>query len=290
MRFEFPNNIRSDFEGYKILTDFYSKTNNLAFSEITLDFGKTQWLEANLIAILGAILNKIQSQLNNVKIVNLSGKTKDILLKNHFLSHFGGLKILDYYGTTIKYRKFKTGEEKLFKEYLDRELLSKKAMPEMSVLLRKKINESIFEIFNNAVIHGDCSHIFSCGQYYPNKKRLDFTIVDIGRTIKANVNSYVITNVSGKEAIKWAVTEGKTTKRGQIPGGLGLSLIREFLEKNNGKIQIVSADGYWEQKGGNDTGRDFSQVFPGAIVNLEFNIDDKSHYCLSSEIDKDNIF
>lgn len=290
MKYEFPQNISSDFEGYKALIDFYNKTAEIGLDEIILDFAKTTWLEANLTAILGATLNKIQLELNDARIVNLSQKIGTLLSRNHFLSHFGGLKIPDYYKTTIKYRKFKTGEEKLFKEYLDRDLLSKKAMPDMSFSLRKKINESIFEIFNNAVIHGDCRNIFSCGQYYPNKKRLDFTMVDLGKTIKANVKRYLGENMSGKDSIKWAVAEGHTTRRGQIPGGLGLSLIREFLEKNNGKIQIVSSDGYWEQKGQGKREGSFSQAFPGTIVNLEFNIDDRSYYYLSSEIDEEEIF
>ncbi len=290
MRFQFPKSIESNFEGYNALMDFYDKIKDLAFDEIILDFSNTRWLEANLIAILGAILNKAQSNPNNVRIENLSKEIESLLSRNHFLSHFGKLQILDYYETTIKYRKFKITEEKLFKDYLDRELLSKKAMPDMSVLLRKKINESIFEIFNNAVIHGDCDNIFSCGQYYPKKKKLDFTIVDIGRTIKINVNDYMKNNLSGKDAIEWAVTEGNTTKQGPIPGGLGLSLIREFLEKNGGKIQIISADGYWEQKGDSENSNVFSLSFPGTVVNLEFSIKDGNYYCLSSEINEKEIF
>ncbi len=290
MQFEFPQDIKSNYNGYNILIDFYSKTNDLGFNEITLDFGNTDWFEANLTAILGAILSNVQDNLNDIKIEGLAKKFIDLFSRNHFLSHFGGLKILDYYETTIKYRKFKTTEEKLFKEYLDRELLSKQAMPDMSVLLKKKINESIFEIFNNAVIHGNCQNIFTCGQYYPNKNKLDFTIVDLGKTIRTNVNKYVNNDLSGEDAIKWAVTEGHTTKCGQIPGGLGLSLICEFLRKNSGRIQIISADGYWEQIKGIETGKSFSQTFPGTIVNLEFNLADQSHYCLSSEIDERNIF
>lgn len=290
MRFQFPQSIESNFEGYGTLIDFCNKTGGLVFDDITLDFSKTKWLEANLTAILGAILNKTQVEFNDVKIENLRENTRELLSRNHFLSHFGGSRIPDYYDTTIKYRKFKRTEEKLFKEYLDRELLSKKVMPDMSNLLRKKINESVFEIFNNAVIHGDCRNIFSCGQYYPSKKRLDFTIVDLGKTIKTNVNEYVKTNFSGEDAIKWAVGKDHTTKRGQIPGGLGLSLIREFIGKNNGKVQIVSADGYWEQREGQEMGKQFGRVFPGTIVNLEFNVEDKSYYYLSSEIDQENIF
>lgn len=290
MRFKFPNNIKSDFEGYKALLDFSDRIKDLVLDEITLDFSNTEWFEANLIAILGAILNKAQLELNDIRIENLSTTIKDLLSRNYFLGYFGGLQIPDYHETTIKYRKFKITEEKLFKDYLDKELLSKKAMPDMSVLLRKKINESIFEIFNNAVIHGHCDNIFSCGQYYPRKKRLDFTIVDLGNTIRNNVNAYVKNNLSGEDAIKWAIIQGHTTKRGPIPGGLGLSLMREFLKKNGGKIQIISADGYWEQKGDSENSNVFSLLFPGTIVNLEFNIKDGNYYCLSSEINEKEIF
>ena len=290
MRFKFLKNIKSDFTGYNALLDFHDKTKDLSFDEIILDFSNTEWFEANLTAILGAILNKAQSNPNNVRIENLSKEIESLFSRNHFLSHFGKLQIPDYYETTIKYRKFKITEEKLFKDYLDRELLSKTAMPDMSVLLRKKINESIFEIFNNAVIHGHCDNIFSCGQYYPKKKKLDFTIVDLGNTIKYNVNNYLKNNLSGEDAIKWAIVQGHTTKQGPIPGGLGLSLILEFLKKNGGKIQIISADGYWEQKGDEMIGKVFLQPFPGTIVNLGFNIDDGSRYRLSSEINEKEIF
>jgi len=290
MRFEFPGNVQNNFEGYRSLIELFNAVDGCVFDEIILDFDKTTWFEANLTAVLGAVLSKAQSEVNTVRIENLHNNVDDILSRNHFLSHFGGREIFDLFSSTIKYRRFRITEEKLFKEYLDRELLSKEALPSMSTLLRKKINESIFEIFNNAVIHGSCGNIFSCGQYYPKRKRLDFTIVDLGITIKVNVNKYLGKNYSGSRAIQWAVSEGHTTKQSQIPGGLGLSLIREFLEKNNGKIQIISADGYWEQAGTEKVVENFSQEFQGTIVNLEFNVEDKGHYCLSSEIKEDEIF
>ena len=159
----------------------------------------------------------------------------------------------------------------------------------MSPLLRKKIKESILEIFDNARSHGKCEFIFSCGQYYPKKGRLDFTVVDIGRTIRKNVRDYLQENVSGKEALDWAVKENTTTKKDNIPGGLGLTLIREFLCKNKGKIQIASADGYWYEKECTSYSEDLSIVFGGTAVNLEFNVNDQSSYCLTSEIEDTDI-
>ena len=160
----------------------------------------------------------------------------------------------------------------------------------MSPLLKSKINKSIFEIFNNANIHGQCEHVFSCGQYFPFKRRLLFTIADLGNTIKRNVNAYLNQSFTGSDAIRWAVEEGNTTKTGTIPGGLGLSLIRDFLKLNNGRIQIVSSCGYWEERKGAIFAKEFENVLMGTIVNLDITINDQSSYVLASEVDPNSIF
>ena len=122
----------------------------------------------------------------------------------------------------------------------------KKIFPAMSSPFKKEIVRSLLEIFENARIHGECINVYTCGQYFPNYKLLDFTIVDFGKTIKENVSDFFSKDVTGIQAIKWAVRRDTTTKRG-ISGGLGLDISREFSKKNGGKIQIISADGYWEQ-------------------------------------------
>ena len=71
---------------------------------------------------------------------------------------------------------------------------------------------------------------------------------------------------------------------------LGLNLIREFLKLNGGKIQIVSDDGYWDEKANTMDAKELSCNFIGTIVNLEFNLDDPKSYLFSSEVDKDDIF
>jgi hypothetical protein len=52
--------------------------------------------------------------------------------------------------------------------------------------------------------------------------------------------------MNSDQAIEWALQEGNTTRKGSVPGGLGLKLIREFIAMNKGRIQIVSDRGYWE--------------------------------------------
>jgi hypothetical protein len=83
---------------------------------------------------------------------------------------------------------------------------------------------------------------------------------------------------------------GNTTKIGNIPGGLGLDIIFEFIKLNKGKIQIVSSDGYWEYRNGKTENKLFDKPFSGTIVNIEFNLDDKDSYRLTEEVSLEDIF
>ncbi len=285
-----PVRLSSETETYEFFAGLAQESSMWFLEEITLDFKKTTWFDANLCAILGAILSKV-TETNSVKFVHLNDSVKEIFERNGFLAHFGGLNQKDNNNTTIKYRKFKTTDEQSFKLYLDNELLSKLKLPKMSGLLTKEINKSIFEIFSNCVIHSGCHFIFSCGQFFPSKKKLEFTIVDIGTTIKKNVNTFIKNQkFSGIESINWATIEGHTTKMGNIPGGLGLSLLREFLKKNEGVLQIISADGFWEQTKSSINTISMNIEFPGTILNLKFNLNDSSSYRLGTEENLENIF
>lgn len=267
---EFPTRIESNFKGYQFLTDLYHETKSLMFDDVFLDFTKMNWFEGNLTAPLGAILNSIQNNLNEIYINHLSPSIENLLERNYFLSYFGGKKKVDHFKTTIKYRNLKTTDGKIFKECLDTELFSQEVMQEISPLLKKQIQESIFEILDNAIIHAQCKNFFSCGQHYPTKKRIDFTLVNLGKTIQENVSEFLNREINGEEAIRWAVTEGHTTKKNST-GGLGLALIQQFLKFNKGKLQIISGDGYWEQGYAKDESKTFSKFFSGTIINFEFN-------------------
>ena len=300
MVFKFPKQVKSDLIGYETLVRLYYSffSQNLAFSKLTLDFCQTTFFDANLCAVLGAILSKVSENNNTVTFINLHSSIDNIFTRNHFLSNFGGQILPDYNSTTIKFRKFEVVEDKQFNTYLDEELLIQQDLPQMTLKLRKEISKSIFEIFSNADIHGKSKYVFCCGQYYPRLKKLDFTIVDLGKTIRSNVSRYLdYPAISGVDAIKWAIEEGNTTKTGDIPGGLGLSLIRKFINFNQGDLHIISSNGYLSEKDGYVFATDLvsedniDMRFGGTIVNLQFNINDKKSYQLSSEqIDPDDIF
>ncbi len=291
-----PQRIISNYSGYTDLINIYWQLKKISNTEIIIDFSYCRWFEANLAAVLGAIFDNVCENNNSINISNLEGRIKNILNRNGFLKQFGIPDIKDTNKTTIPYREFSQEKGPGFKDYIREKLLQKKNFPDLSILAEKKINESIFELFENAYTHGICKKIHTCGQYFPNKRpaRIDMTIVDMGQTIKTNVNRFMekFGNkvLSGSEAIEWALIKGHTTKTGDNPGGLGLDVIFEFIKLNKGKIQIVSADGYWEFRKGKMEAKLFDKDFPGTIANIEFNLDDSSYYQLKSEISLDNIF
>lgn len=96
-------------------------------------------------------------------------------------------------------------------------------------------------------------------------------------------------NLSSVDAIKWAMIDRNTTKTG-ITGGIGLAILKEFIMKNKGMMQIVSDDGFYQFGHEGETTTLLSGRFPGTVVNLEFKTDDSCSYSLKSEIDKKNIF
>ncbi|MFC4635132.1 hypothetical protein ACFO3O_14560 [Dokdonia ponticola] len=285
----FPAKISSEISGYNKLISFYRQLEYLENSKVILDMRNTYWFEANLCAALGAMIEFLDKRNNSVKIVNVKAP-QDILTRNGFLKPYGYEYPKFTYNTEIEYRTFKEHQGKGFSSYVDSEVLNNEDFPKVSPLLNKKINQSICELFENARTHGQCENMHTCGQYFPNKSTMDFTIVDLGQTIKNNVNNFLGESLNGADCIEWAMKENNTTKTGNVSGGLGLALIFDFIEKNKGKIQIVSSDGYWEFRKGKIKKETLDSSFPGTIANLEFNFSDTKSYMLKEEVDINNIF
>lgn len=111
----------------------------------------------------------------------------------------------------------------------------------MSQALNKRFLQSLLEIFQNAAIHSQSGPgVFICGQFYPQKQRLDFTIADAGIGIRENVRQYTgRPKMNSCDAIRWALEEGNTTKTGKQPGGLGLKLLKDFICLNKGGASEV---------------------------------------------------
>lgn len=284
MKISLPKSIRHDQSGFSALADFWTQTQHCILDDIEVDMQATSWFDADMCAVFGAILYRLGDDLNSIELVNLNPKVESALSKNGFLSRYGRETLPDHWGTTISYQHFNVEDDRSFTEYMEREFLQRTEMPSMSPELLKKFWESLHEIFSNAATHSRTKlGVFSCGQFFPNRNRLDFTVADLGIGIQENVNADPQRNMTASEAISWAVQANNTTRTGEIPGGLGLALLCKFIGLNDGRIQIVSGQGYWRQKGQKTECLELSGSFPGTVVSIEVNTADTKSYRLASE-------
>ena len=293
MIIEIPNDIKSEFDGYNYILDWLTHFKNVKNNSIEFDFSKVQFFEANLAAIIGVVFEILESNGNKVSVKNFNRPVETILRKNGFLIPFGFDKIEDRYDTALSYRKFTPTDDTGFNDYIKSELLAKPQFPMHSKKLGKEITRNIFEIYENARTHGRCEFIHTCGQFFPKKesKPLHFTIVDKGINIKENVSRFLERDIPAAEAISWAMIKGNTTKTGDTSGGLGLSVIFEFIKLNKGKIQVISSDGFYEFNRGATETQKLKNAFDGTIVNIRFNLNDTNFYSLTEEKGNfDNIF
>ncbi|MFO0700078.1 MAG: ATP-binding protein [Nitrospira sp.] len=252
---------------------------------------RTSWFDGDMCAAFGALLYRLGSSLNNLVLLNIQGSVERILSKNGFLSNYGRVKIPDTWGTTIPYQRFDVKDDRFFASYIEQEFVQRPEMPKMSKGLIKKFRESVFEIFSNSVLHSQTElGIFSCGQYFPRRNRLDFAVADLGIGIKKNVSKSLGLRMTAPAAIEWATSARNTTKTGSIPGGLGLKLLKEFITLNKGRLQIVSDSGYWCLDRGASKVAALPFEFPGTVVAIEINTADRQSYALSSEVDDADIF
>jgi len=287
-----PQTLNNNFDGFNTLARIAADSMIWVGQNVCLDFKDCIFFSGHLCAVLGGILNGLIERKNKIEIKNLHPNIKGFLSSNRFLTYFAGLSLPDFNNTTIPFAKFNINDELDVKHYVEEQLLNKPYMPVVSDKLKKEMVKSIFEIYVNAITHGNCDFVFSCGQHYPRKNppEIYFTFVDLGKTIKNNVAEYLGQRMSGIDSIVWAMSENNSTKTENHSGGLGLKLIKEFIILNNGILQIVSANGVWELNRGKVFTYEIFVDFPGTFVNLVFNLKDKQQYFLSEEITSDSIF
>lgn len=286
-----PREICNNQAGYEALLRIWHETKNCSADDIEIDMSGTRWFEANMCAVLGALLYRLGDRLNAVRLINMQRQVEKALSQNAFLTHYGSEPLLDEWGTTITYQRFETKDERYFANYIDNELMQRRQIPVMSLELKKKFTESIFEIFSNATFHsGTELGIFSCGQYHPKNHLLKFSVTDLGIGIRENIKKVRRFDFTPERAIQWATQDGNTTRMGSVSGGLGLKLLRDFIDLNGGSIQIISDAGYWERKERHTNVARLRRSFPGTVVSIEIKTNDTQSYALASELRPSDIF
>lgn len=288
--------VAADKAGYEFLCKLYEEMHAIETGDIYVDFSRCRTFDANLSAVLGAIFDKRQKEGCQVYLgAPKAPGVRRVLSRNKFFRAFDLNTANEDRDSYIEYRRFGGSDTQAFKEYIDTELIQKRQFPNCTKKAKDKIIESVYEIFANAVSHGGCDRVYCCGEVHSrnNKTTLDMTFVNLGLSVVDNVNRFMDEKgesiMSSCEALNWAFVEGNTTK--QITGGLGLAILKQFIDMNKGAIQMISGDAMLEM---NETGHIDTKLdkwFHGTIVTVEFNCDDDKTYQMTDEVpDTNNLF
>ena len=110
------------------------------------------------------------------------------------------------------------------------------------------------------------------GQYY-KKDGFYFSIYDIGIGIPNSVKNFLnIPNMSSKDALKWALKEGNSTKQSDYPRGVGFTLLEEFRKNVKGKILIITDNVYYESKNNYSNYTNLSKKVRGTLFTFKIEV------------------
>lgn len=103
---------------------------------------------------------------------------------------------------------------------------------------------AVHEVVDNVHIHAEAATPgFACAQYYPNRHRLEVSVVDLGRGLKASLSeSHPVED--DEAAIRLALQRGVTRSR-KVGQGNGLAGTRDIVEANGGSLSVWTGSCRW---------------------------------------------
>lgn len=265
VKYEMPPRIENNYEGLIFFAEIYAKVAELKEVRLTFDFIRTNWFEANFAAVFSSIVDVLHRNECIVCFENVKDEIEIIFMKNGFYEMYELGSVKDTYNSTIPFKLFHTTDEEGFTRYLDEEVIPKVNLPHNSEEA-KIFKKCLQEIFENTRIHANSEWVFACGQYFHKKKKVAFTMVDLGKTIGENVREKVNDELVDHSAITWSTEFGNTTKPNR-DGGIGLHFLKDQMY-NNGVLSILSGNGYWVQDMDTTFSRKIKFDYKGTIVNV----------------------
>lgn len=256
----------------------------------TFHFDKCSILSNTSIAIIGAVSNLIANLYeSNFKQVLSSTSLPELL--------FNAI-----YDVIVKDNNVKTAIARQAEQ--EREKDNNKSNNEITYsVVKEKIDELIQNqelinliikqhILKTASLPID---VISCGFYDEKQHTISLCIVDLGGGICKNVKNFSSKNVhlhaeiqDDMAALQWALKPGNTTKTDSIednmPRGVGLDLLKEFVFLNKGTFEIYTNNCFAFI---NDLGeyqiKPLAFDFPGTVAIIKINCDQEIIYSYKDE-------
>ncbi|MDN2584354.1 STAS domain-containing protein [Aquibium sp. ELW1220] len=270
--------LRANRQGFNVLNRLSASLADCGAAQIEINCKRVSWLDSHLCSALATICGPARARGCRVAFSNLQPNVRLVLSKIGLLSN----KAVDLHRTTIPLTAFKLHDEVEFAKY-SRRHLARPEMPKMTDGLRNKVFEGIDELFANSSLHSHSPFkVIASGQFYPQKRRLALAISDGGIGIGGSLAAAGQHFRTDALAIDYAMQPDTTSRRGYIPGGLGLNVLRQFIGGNGGKLTVVSGRGFWQQDADRVVKSELHEKFPGTAVIVEINTGDRRSYRMQS--------
>jgi anti-sigma regulatory factor (Ser/Thr protein kinase) len=263
---------------------FWQKVDSVpSGTRVIFDFSRCRELHAvGMILIAGAIrVLASRGASSRIDAATISTPVMDSLRRSGCGAH---LKVCDPLKEPSLFRHDLSENSAPVIAFLKDQWLSRAGIT-MSDLLQKELIGKVWEIYANAFEHGQSQvGVFTCGEQLHDGS-MQLVVGDFGVGIPHNAREALKKSVSGSEAMEWAFQPGTTTLTGtqRHPRGLGLTLLKNLVELNDGQLDLYSHTGHSCVTSVEQSFRDVVVPFAATIVNLRIFADGK-HYVFISEL------
>ncbi|BCO12902.1 hypothetical protein RIMD111065_12580 [Aeromonas hydrophila] len=285
------------------LSEFIFKNPNNIFY---FDFKQCSIIEQNAITIIGGLCNLINSNYSRTsksilnfssflipergiafQVDTISQPVLDTLIETGFMDYIEKSSSISLNDGHIGYFEHDIiPDDNELTDYLSKVWLSEEKL-NIDSNLKNLIISKLVEIFTNAYGHGLNKNPFdlkviSCGQYRSKTKKLALSVLDLGGGIVERVTHSSQLTLKPTEAMEWALVKGNSTRTdssSDLPRGLGFDILKEFVSINCGEIRIYS-NNCLAKLNPSDSKYHVTQTgvdFPGTLVNIIINCDDKKY-------------
>lgn len=267
----FPNAIVNKFEVIKFFNEFLGDSEK----EMYYDMEQITFFEASLVPFFHSINQQLFETHENIMYNKINKTIEIFFIRSKFATKFNSkyvnVNLKDIYKTYIEFTEFKKEEEAGF--YIIEKKLQDKKLIDFRDEIQVELISLIAELTNNSYEHGRSENAYFCGQYYPQKHKLSFSISNLGRTINENVKEKNI-NFSDEKCLEWIFEEGTTTRRDGTNGGQGLFALKTIVKKLFGEVTVISGYDYFQiNKKGNTTYKKLPNKYKGTtfIIDIQYN-------------------
>jgi hypothetical protein len=218
---------------------------------ILVNTQRMKWLDANLCAIRGACFYRLHVE-NGLSFVldrdQVAGRFS-IFARNGFVSA-EGISGRGAGNSAVELQTFGQDESDEFVHYIEHKLLGHHSL-QLHPNLVSDFTNSFTEVFANVNLHANTtSPIFTCGQHFPQKGKLSFTLADLGDGYLLPIQRRFAAITTSAQAIQWALQPGHTSRPPEdgyfdIPGGYGLTNLHDYCKQAGGELQITTGNAFW---------------------------------------------